>query len=145
VVAHLVRTTGWSLGAATVVVSMSCGLLLLATLAAGIRGRLDHRVVLAVSVGSALLASPIVWSHYAAFCWAPLLLLQRATLVAAAGWLASWLLFPAPMRQLWVPGPLAGRWVHGLAALVPIAMMAAVVVATSRPPTRGERSTPLSR
>jgi hypothetical protein len=137
VIERVVIDAGWSLGTATAVVSVIGGALLLATLITGLRGRIDHRVVLAVAVGSALVVSPIVWSHYAALCWAPLLLLRRTTLVAAVAWLASWLLFPAPLHNLRLPGPVEWRWDDAAAAAVPIATMLVVALATLGSRRRG--------
>ena len=130
VIERVVIDAGWSLGTATAVVSVIGGAVLLATLIAGLRNRIDQRVVLAVAVGGALVVSPIVWSHYAAFCWAPLLLLRRTTLVAAVAWLASWLVFPAPVHNLRLPGPVEWRWDDAAAAAVPIATILVVALAT---------------
>ncbi len=130
VIERIVLDTGWSLGLATTVVSTVGGLALVATLLAGATGRIDHRVVLAVSVGGALIVSPIVWYHYAAFCWAPLLLLRRPLRTAAAAWLASWLIFPAPVPRLQLPGPVEWRFDDGAVAAVPIVMIVVVLIAT---------------
>jgi hypothetical protein len=138
VIERIVVDTALPLGLATAAVAAVVGLTLLLVLAAALRGRVDHRVVLAVSVGSALIVSPIVWSHYAVFCWAPLLLLRRTTLVAAAVWLVSWLIFPVPVRRFRLPGPVEWRFDHAAEAAAPLAMIVIVVIATAaarrRPP-----------
>jgi hypothetical protein len=130
VIERIVVDTSLPLGLATAAVAGVAAVALLLTLVAGISGRLDHRIVLAVSVGSALIVSPIVWAHYAAFCWVPLLLLRRTTLVATAAWLGSWLIFPAPLRRFRLPGPVDWRFDHAAEAAVPIAMIVIVVIAT---------------
>jgi hypothetical protein len=129
VIERVVVDASLPLGLATAAVSVVGAVALVAALIAGLTGRVDHRVVLAVSVGSALIVSPIVWSHYAAFCWAPLLLLRRTTVVAAAAWLASWLIFPVPVRRFRLPDPTAWQFNHAAQAAVPVAMIVVVLVA----------------
>jgi hypothetical protein len=123
---EITRTTHWSLGPTTLVVSAIGCVILLATLIAGLAGRLDHRLVLAISISVAILVSPIVWPHYFIFLLVPLLLVGRPTLVAAIACALSWAIAPdATPRihpQLLVPRPDQ----RPLIALVPLA--AAVVV-----------------
>ena len=134
---RLVVWTGASLNAATVAVALAGGVLLASTLILGLRWRLDHRAVLAVSVGGALLVSPIVWPHYVLLCWAPLLLLRRTTLIAAAGWAATWLLFSARLPLQWVPHPLSGETARAVGVLVPLVVVAVVLAATAARAARG--------
>jgi alpha-1,2-mannosyltransferase len=136
---EITRTTHWSLGPTTLGVSAIGFAVLLATLVAGLAGRLDHRAVLAVSISVAILVSPIVWPHYFIFLLVPLLLLGRPTLVAAVACAVSWAVAPdATPRihlRLLLPRP-DQRPLVALLPLIALVVVAFVVLARRATPQR---------
>jgi hypothetical protein len=142
---QIMRISGWSLGSTTLLVTVIGAAVLAVTLVAGLRGRLDHRAVLAISIGVALAASPIVWSHYLAFLLVPLLMLRRQLLVAAVTFALSWLILPHSFPpRLTVPRVVGPADQRLLMALVPLAVIAIVLTATRRSPrSEAERTAAL--
>jgi alpha-1,2-mannosyltransferase len=129
VIRELVITAGWALGPTTALVSAAGFAVLLATLVAGLRGRLDHRVVLAIAVCIAVVVSPVVWWHYMLFLLVPLLLLPRQTLVAAIAFAVSWTVAPASLPHLHFPPSLSLSNERLLVTVMPLVVLAVVLAA----------------
>jgi len=71
-------------------------------LVAGLRGRLDERQVFAAALALALLASPIVWTHYDLLLVGALVVAGAPTAALVAAFAASWFITP---DRIWVVSP----------------------------------------